>query len=107
MPLPKAPVSTPGNWVKRKEFPYNKSFGFFECHSCSKTWVSAHAFVKYRQACKDCKQYALARYMWLNPKKDDSDEDDSDEESVTIKNGKPHIKALCEACKKGVCTGGN
>jgi hypothetical protein len=42
-------IDDPGHWVEREDFPGRKIFGAFVCHSCSKVWVSAHAFTAFKQ----------------------------------------------------------
>jgi len=61
-----APVETPGQWVLRKDFVGQKSFGFFKCQDCQETWISAHAFKLYKQGCKTCETYFLPMFMWVN-----------------------------------------
>jgi len=42
-----------GKWVPTSSFfKMGKSFGYFNCDDCNKTWMSAHAQKKFRQACK-------------------------------------------------------
>jgi Zinc-binding domain len=96
---PAAPVPTAGKWVSRKQFQWEKSFGYFQCWQCSHVWTSAHAFKKYKQACKRCggRNYVLPRFMWENQ---NSSEDD---EPRRADPDKPHVWELCEACKRGVC----
>jgi len=95
----KDPVSTSGKWVERSEFNGKKSFGYFECDGCSgKSWVTAHAFKQYKQACKSCNQYSLAVYMWVNLERRESRGGRDEEEGKP-----PHLRHLCEACKLGVC----
>jgi hypothetical protein len=97
--LPDDPVSTRGQWVDRKKFWGNKSFGYFVCQECDgRSWVSAHAYKQYKQACTQCNRYVLATYMWMN----------LEHRGKTSMGGrgeddKPHIEHLCEACKLGVC----
>ena len=95
--MPKDPVSTGGQWVKRAEFKGYESFGYFCCHECSgKNWVSAHAFKNVRQGCKQCYGYTLARYLWVD------NEDDRDGREVARPGlKKRHIKGLCENCLNG------
>jgi hypothetical protein len=95
---PKNPVDTRGYWQERKNFPGEKSFGYFACKTCNgSNWVSAHAFKHFKQACKTCNQYTLPVYLWVN--------------LATRRNvlcadeeKKPHKSELCEACARGVCT---
>ena len=44
-----APVDEPGRWVERQDFHGRKSFGVFSCPSCTKVWMSAHAFRDFTQ----------------------------------------------------------
>jgi hypothetical protein len=96
--MPKDPVSTGGQWVKRAEFRGHKSFGYFCCHECSgKNWVSAHAFKNMRQGCKQCYGYTLARYLWVN---------NDQGKGLAIRaepklNKREHIEELCEKCQRG------
>ena len=96
--LPEDPVSSLGFWQAREKFSGRKSFGFFACNSCgTSSWVSAHGFKSYKQACKKCNQYSLPVYLWVNQedRKAGGDRDDKK---------KPHKSGLCEACARGVCT---
>jgi len=98
--MPKDPVSTGGQWVKRADFKGREnSFGYFCCYECSgKNWVSAHAFKNMRQGCKQCYGYTLARYLWVN-------NNQGRELAVRAepKRNKPgHIEELCEKCQRGV-----
>lgn len=95
-----SPVSADGHWVLRADFPFEKSFGWYECESekCMKTWLSAHSFKKFKQGCKKCDTYQLPKFLWLNT--------DNDERSSADENSKgPHDSARCEACGRGVCDG--
>ena len=94
--LPSAPVDNDGQWVARNKFKREKSFGFFKCHKCNKTWLSAHAFRKYRQGCKGCETKVLPIYLWENHEKNTEIKKKKD-------NKKPHDAGRCEACRKGVC----
>lgn len=95
------PVDTGGHWISLEDFVGRKSFGAFKCKCCSgKTWVSAHAYADFKQACKSCNVYTLPKFMWVNDPSDDS-------ESRTVKKldaDKPHDMARCEACAAGVCS---
>lgn len=96
--MPKDPVSTGGQWVKRADFKGREnSFGYFCCYECSgKNWVSAHAFVDVRQGCKQCYGYSLARYLWVD------NEDNRGVRGVAgPRREKRHIKGLCENCMNG------
>ena len=67
-----APDFTPyagcnGEWVAARS--YNgpsKSFGFFGCTFCQKTWMSAHARKGYKQGCKHCDRFFFPVYLWKN-----------------------------------------
>ena len=86
-----------GEWVEARFYYGGKSFGYFNCIECHKTWMSAHAKKEYEQGCKSCGSYYRPLYLWKNdytqPKKEKGLED----------NGKPHLSELCKACQKGVC----
>jgi hypothetical protein len=84
-----------GFWVKRRKFTGEKSFGRFHCGNCEKEWLSAHTFKMYKQACIECGEYIMSRYMWVNTESQEKQTPDDD--------GKPHRSDLCEACHKGVC----
>lgn len=94
---PNAPVDGPGKWVQVDEFRGTKSFGYFNCESCKKSWTSAHAFPKYTQGCKGCKTDSFPTFLWVNLTKDKRDQ------PAIPSDGKPHEYLLCEACKVGVC----
>ena len=88
-----------GEWVAARDFfSRGKSFGYFGCSRCEKTWMSAHARKGYKQGCKDCDRYYYPLYLWENTVKVYKKKD-----KALGDNGKPHISHLCEACKKGVC----
>jgi len=90
------PVDSPGRWQYREEFNGFKSFGYFTCSNCEKSWFSAHAFKEYKQGCKNCNRYYLPDYLWENEKN----------ENIDPKNEKlqgPHDTERCEACDQGVC----
>lgn len=86
-----------GEWVYTDEFTGRKSFGAYYCH-CDAWWISAHAFPKFRQGCKSCGRYVLPRFMWVNEAWRNPLERREERDG-------PHMRALCEACRAGVCTG--
>jgi hypothetical protein len=92
------PVDAPGEWVPREEFLGRKSFGWFSCNKCNKSWVSAHAQCIYTQGCKRCETKSYPIYMWKNEGRKQNDE------TKKIDTIKPHDSKRCEACKKGDCT---
>lgn len=100
-PAPSPPVNTRGQWKLYQEFDGRKSFGSFMCTSCRKQWISAHAYLDYRQACKNCDEYYYATWMWKNY-------DNSTCDGIDIKDTKnytgPHDRERCEACAVGVCS---
>ena len=49
---PNPPVDSEGEWVHPHEFKGRKSFGYFLCLNCRKTWLSAHSFPNYQQGCQ-------------------------------------------------------
>merc|ERR1711971_516769 len=103
----RSPVSTPGQWVRREQFGGRKSFGFFSCSNCQRTWTSAHAFREFRQGCQSCDDESYAVYMWENFAVD-SDEAYSDESyEKEDREDRPHDEARCEACRRGVCRQGS
>lgn len=87
-----------GYWMRREA--YNKgrkSFGWYLCNSCCKTWFSAHAHKFYRQGCQCCETESYPCCMWVNTGYGDrSNRIERDED-------KPHDSARCEACRKGDC----
>ncbi len=91
-----------GRWVRADEFPRNKSFGYFVC-ACDAWWFSAHAQKKpggaawWTLQCKTCKSRVSPSYMWLNSQP-------KDREQQAGRHRGPHMHALCEACKAGVCS---
>ena len=94
---PPPPVSTSGYWMRRNKFPYEKSFGFFEC-ICEHWWESAHSFKRYKQSCQACDKSSHPFLMWYSTSQKDASEDDS---HSTIS----HDKSRCEACRlrMGIC----
>jgi len=97
--LPPPPVSEPGEWVPRDEFPGKKSFAFYRCKRCTKNWVSAHGYKTFMQGCQRCEKELLPLFMWKNQDKRKRDED---LESERLDG--PHDSERCEACRAGVCT---
>jgi len=97
--MPAAPVDEPGEWVARDEFRGKKSFAFFRCKNCKKTWMSAHGYKQFKQGCKRCDEDYLPLFMWKNHNKRRSVED---MESERLDG--PHDSSRCEACRRGVCT---
>ena len=54
-----------GKWVPNSLFyKVGKSFGYFTCEDCNKSWMSAHAQKKFRQACKECFEDTYPSFMW-------------------------------------------
>jgi hypothetical protein len=94
------PVSNEGYWVRREAFHGRKSFGAFRCNPCQATWISAHAYPKYHQDCKNCRESHLPACLWVNVHSGDSS---SDSEATERGQKKPHHKDKCEACRRGVC----
>ncbi len=92
------PVDTDGYWVKRQNFFREKSFGYFVCKGCKKTWLSAHSFKKYKQGCKGCETENYAKYLWVNTSKQDKEL-----KFDGLDKDKPHDKMRCEACQFGIC----
>jgi len=90
--------SAQGAWVPRLKCQQQKSFGWFWCSECGKTWTSAHAFREFRQACQKCETFSLACCLWQNdvgaPKRQTEPEDDPE---------LPHDKQRCEGCQLGCC----
>ncbi len=95
---PSPPVDSKGLWVHREEFKGFKSFGYYQCIKCCKTWFSAHAHPNYRQACKKCEVWEYPRYLWQNLEKDVREKKPKEDEEK-----KPHDQNRCEACKIGEC----
>eukprot|EP01126_Amoeba_proteus_P065037 TRINITY_DN9180_c0_g1_i1.p1 TRINITY_DN9180_c0_g1~~TRINITY_DN9180_c0_g1_i1.p1 ORF type:complete len:314 (-),score=34.87 TRINITY_DN9180_c0_g1_i1:72-1013(-) len=96
------PVDSEGRWVShefllQEGFPKKyKSFGAFECRACKKKWISAHAYLGYKQGCQRCEKMMKARFMWLN-------DNTSRKERSRKENEGPHDASRCEACKLGFC----
>ena len=87
-----------GRWVSRNEFTAaNKTFGYFKCSSCNKTWMSAHSKKQFKQACKSCNTYVLPAYLWVN------DNTNYRKDKALVDTKKPHRSDLCQACQKGRC----
>ena len=56
-----------GIWVKSLEYPTNsKTFGFYRCNYCEKTWMSAHSKRSFKQGCKSCNRYFYPTHLWKN-----------------------------------------
>jgi len=92
------PVNTEGCWVKRKDFVKEKSFGYFVCKECKKSWLSAHSFKKYKQGCKGCEIEYYPKYLWNNTEKRKESP-----EFEKVNKDKPHDRTRCEACHLGIC----
>lgn len=92
------PVDTEGYWVKRENFFREKSFGYFVCNGCKKTWLSAHSHKKYKQGCKGCETENYAKYLWVN-----SSKKEKEPKFEELDKDKPHDKMRCEACQLGIC----
>ena len=91
------PVPTPGYWVYREEFTRTKSFGYFECFTCQKWWLSAHSFPIYKQGCQECNTYSLPICLWEN-----ENPNKNLENNIIYRDGS-HDRSRCEACTIGVC----
>jgi hypothetical protein len=85
-----------GAWVDRQHFTGTKSFAFFQCTPCGTDWFSAHGRPAFKQACKTCGGFTLARALWRNAQKKAKDALEREREEK----GDPHRRDLCEACKK-------
>ena len=90
------PASGPGKWIPREDFEGNKSFGYFKCRKCSKWWLSAHSFKKFKQGCQKCETENLPVYLWKNTGTNVNENPKKDGDGV-------HDKQRCEACKNGLC----
>ncbi len=77
-----------------------KSFGYFECPSCKKTWVSAHSYPDYTQGCKRCDTEYYPKFMWENQERHYPRDEDK---TVMEETDKPHDMERCEACRAGLC----
>ena len=88
-----------GEWVPRDQFNGTKSFGMFRCSGCRKPWMSAHAFLDFKQGCKDCNLEVLPCCMWESEQSDERE----DEREEGASDG-PHDTERCEAGRRGVCT---
>jgi uncharacterized C2H2 Zn-finger protein len=95
---PNPPVDSAGYWVPREEFTGKKSFGYFQCESCFKTWISAHAFPSFKQGCKKCDTEDYPIFLWENMNKKQHD----DLNYQRDEKDKPHDQNRCEACRCGV-----
>jgi len=101
-----------GEWVVPSAFKGSQSstFGCFDCRKCSKRWSTAHARLNlaaksnprlprfFRQGCKQCRQEYLPAYVWQSPPPKEGDKSKKDPTD-----DKPHLVALCEACRVGQC----
>eukprot|EP01118_Nematostelium_gracile_P007912 TRINITY_DN2597_c0_g1_i1.p1 TRINITY_DN2597_c0_g1~~TRINITY_DN2597_c0_g1_i1.p1 ORF type:complete len:130 (+),score=6.21 TRINITY_DN2597_c0_g1_i1:132-521(+) len=99
-PIPPPPIEAEGEWVSREEFistGRKKSFGFFKCGRCHKTWVSAHAQPVFTQGCKSCEWKSRPILLWKN-----AEHNRSNQHSEKL--NKPHDVKRCQACERGVCT---
>jgi hypothetical protein len=86
-----------GYWEPRNTYEGNKSFGWFECNHCAKTWFSAHAHKRFKQGCQVCEEQSFPCCMWVNTGCNDKDSLNDE------KDDGPHDRARCEACRKGHC----
>lgn len=93
--IPPPPVPSKGKWLIRSDFPKEKSFGYFKCYYCNKTWISAHSFKNYKQGCKKCDSLSFPIYLWLN------ESSNSQNNSSNLQGS--HDKNRCQACKAGKC----
>lgn len=75
-----------------------KSFGAFECN-CGATWISAHAWYKYKQGCKRCEVETYPRLLWLNK----SNGRRHNNKVIEQDTKKHHDQSRCQACRKGKC----
>ena len=97
-PLPPR-LGLEGQWIPRQYFKGKKSFGYYKCSKCSRTWGSAHSFPDSRQACKSCETWNFPIFMWKNFTKDTRSRKSDDDD------GPPHEHSRCEKCLKGnMCT---
>jgi hypothetical protein len=99
--MPRPPVDTPGEWVPLEDFEGIKSFGFFVCDECGRTWRSAHTYPQFRQGCQGCETKAYATYMWENDPDAPRDPRGPAEED---EDAEPHDQDRCEACQAGICS---
>ena len=90
------PVDGAGEWVERRNFDGEKSFGFFIC-DCGRYWLTAHCYRDYKQGCKWCEKESLSYYMWENH------ETDKRPRRAKRYGDKPHDEQRCEACRRGEC----
>ena len=93
------PVDTLGEWVVPIDFTGRKSFGYFECDDCDKTWTSAHAFDEYFQECRSCQEENYPLFLWQNQHPRTRDREEFGDSKG------PHDADRCEACQLGVCGG--
>ena len=84
-----------GAWVLADAFVGRKGFGVFECSRCCKTWMSAHAQVRYRQGCRGCNTMLHPLLMWESWECRESTERGD--------TAKPHDRSRCEGCMAGSC----
>ncbi len=96
---PNPPIDTAGDWVHPYEFKGRKSFGYFKCSSCLKTWISAHSFPQFKQGCKKCNIEDVPIFLWQNAE----NEDRRDRYFKLEELNKPHDQHRCEACRRGLC----
>ena len=90
------PVDGAGEWVERRNFDGEKSFGFFIC-DCGRYWLTAHCYRDYKQGCKWCEKESLSYYMWENH------ETDKRPRRAKRYGDKPHDEQRCEAGRRGKC----
>jgi hypothetical protein len=54
-----------GKWVSSQEYKMKaKTFGYYQCNYCQKSWMSAHAQKGFKQGCKSCKRNFYAQFYW-------------------------------------------
>jgi hypothetical protein len=83
-----------GEWVLRKDFPFdrdNGNFGRFKCGKCGNKWTSAHSWKKNHQECKKCDTGAFPSWMWLKVGKQPHDNRSADDRL-------PHDDSRCGKC---------
>jgi hypothetical protein len=86
-----------GYWVHRAQFSGTKSFGWYQCDGCDKTWFSAHAFTQYRQGCQSCETQTLPCCLWVNTGSRNNNDGRPERDDG------PHDSLRCEACRQGAC----
>ncbi len=84
-----------GEWFLTEDFVGEKSFGWFECRGCWRSWPSAHAWAEFNQGCQKCEVEFLPKFMWVNFGQRCERDDDSSESDDG-----PHDCERCEACAK-------